>query len=523
MCFYFHFAATFLERRGNETDMEYSPDNNEKNGWSLKRPATPSQAIPIPSSKTRHGKLEPFSLPTQFGTPERTVDVEPYSFAGEAASHSSSSSSNLLPLYSFFFTPPEDEHVTVWEPLTGKTVAGNAAPYRKNLRAWLESHPGWEEKADELKSSKRRSLLRRRKQVQTAFSNLLANGELAYVLKSSAEKVLTLLGSMRQAGSDSDATTLEQESSHSLSKPTKVNEWSSEEITRLQEALVYLGEEFLAMRDRSCLESTDKWRSILNYVFYKTIHIEKNSWGNLEQEHLKELLEYAMKLLESSSHRISSEENHLNFSSSSLSSSPKADDMHPSNDQIFQMPPLFLSPSSFTSHREPRITVWDPKTGRTISGNAAPCAKNLESWMALHPGWVPKSEEYLSSSRKGRQRRGKGRISVHSSEVASSAPSVLSMKAAASNEDNSHPNSLSHFSASVQLAESPAFNDALDGLLLMQICNPTNTNETLNRHQSADNPSSSSVSSSSQDNKHWDKTQDAGMEYIDMELEEHNS
>ncbi|GJQ10852.1 hypothetical protein GpartN1_g2643.t1 [Galdieria partita] len=506
--------------------MEGPVKNTEKNGWSLKRPATPSQAIPIPSSKTRYGKVEASSLPTQFGTPERT-ETEPYS----SAAHNS----HFLPLSSLFFTPPEDEHVTVWEPLTGKTVAGNAAPYRKNLKTWLDSHPGWEEKADELKSSKRRSLLRRQKQIQAAFSNLLANSELAHVLIASAEKVLTIVSSNLEVDNQgkvgdeetratgSTSVMMQQDSLFSSLQTKKAIDWSSEETTKLQEALVYLVEEFMFLRDRSCLENVDKWKNITGYVFYKTSRSGRNPRGNDDEAYMKEVLENTVKLLESGLYKrnSSSEAIHMSPPTSSLSTSPKAEDMYPSNENFFQMPSLFISPSSFTgtTHREPRVTVWDPKTGRTISGNAAPCARNLESWMALHPGWIPKSEEYLSSARRGRHKRGKSRICTPG-EVAASAPAELSLKGAA-NEDNSYGNSF-QLSTSLQLAESPAFNDALDGLLLMQICNRSNSYQASHQNRSTDNPSSSSVSSGSQD-KLWDKTQDPGMEYIDMELEEHNS
>ncbi|EME29415.1 hypothetical protein Gasu2_31960 [Galdieria sulphuraria] len=517
-----------VDEKSNDDYMEGSFDSTEKSGWSLKRPATPSQAIPIPLSKTRHGKLEASSLPTQFGTPERT-EPEPY--------YSTTHNSHFLPLSSLFFTPPEDEHVTVWEPLTGKTVAGNAAPYRKNLKTWLESHPGWEEKADEFKSSKRRSLLRRQKQIQAAFSNLLANGELALVLKASAEKVLTMVRSGLEADSQeklgegetkangSNLGLMQQDNSFSSSHPKRTTDWSLEETTRLQEALVYLGEEFMLVRDCTNLENVEKWKNLTGYVFYKTIRTERNLCGSEEEVYVKDVLENTIKLLESGFHSRKNSSAEAIYSSpliSSLSTSPKVEDTPPpSNENFFQMPSLFLSPPSFTgtAHREPRITVWDPKTGRTISGNAAPCARNLESWMALHPGWIPKSEEYLSSARRGRHRRGKSRTSI-SGEVAASAPAYLSTRVP-SNEDNSYGNS-NHLSTSLQLAESPAFSDALDGLLLMQICNRSSSNQTsLHANRSTDNPSSSSVSSGSQE-KLWDKTQDTGMEYIDMELEEHN-
>ena len=91
---------------------------------------------------------------------------------------------------------------------------------------------------------------------------------------------------------------------------------------------------------------------------------------------------------------------------------------------------------SFRTPKEPRITVWHPDTGKTISGNAAPCRRNLEAWMAQHPGWRPKGEDQLSSSRRTRGRK--------------SRPTNIS--------------SVSHSPSSFE-AESPIVVDAVQGLL----------------------------------------------------------
>ena len=37
--------------------------------------------------------------------------------------------------------------------------------------------------------------------------------------------------------------------------------------------------------------------------------------------------------------------------------------------------------------QEERVTVWNPKEGRKLSGQAAPMLKNLVGWLASHPGW----------------------------------------------------------------------------------------------------------------------------------------
>ncbi|KAK1868834.1 hypothetical protein I4F81_011316 [Pyropia yezoensis] len=213
----------------------------------------------------------------------------------------------------------DDEHVTVWEPATGKTVAGNAAPYRRNLSTWLLTHDGWEEKADELKSSKRRSAARRAKAAAASFSNL---------------------------------------SPLSSSVPT--------------------GNDFL---------------------------------GGLA--------------------------------------------------------------GGFRTAREPRVTVWEPATGRTLSGNAAPCRRNLGAWMTSHPGWLPKAEEQLSSSRRARNRKsflGAGGLLLPMGSLGGSVdggggrsgypqlPSAVALDAAELGP------SLTPLS--------PALSDALEGLLLMSGSSP---------------------------------------------------
>jgi len=50
----------------------------------------------------------------------------------------------------------EDRRVTVWNPITGKKLSGNAAPFRRNLEKYLASHPDWEECPDTGDSKKRR-------------------------------------------------------------------------------------------------------------------------------------------------------------------------------------------------------------------------------------------------------------------------------------------------------------------------------------------------------------------------------
>lgn len=59
--------------------------------------------------------------------------------------------------------------------------------------------------------------------------------------------------------------------------------------------------------------------------------------------------------------------------------------------------------ANFAFPREPRVTVWEPDTGRTVSGNAAPCKRNVAAWIAAHPGWEVKRDEQLSASRRAKK------------------------------------------------------------------------------------------------------------------------
>eukprot|EP00871_Galdieria_phlegrea_P005176 jgi/Galph1/565/GphlegSOOS_G5424.1 len=498
--------------------------DGERNGWNLKRSATPSQAIPIPSSRSRRARDDAFSLPTQIESLDKTEHSSRNSSLGTSYYLGASLLSS-----SVFFSPPEDEHVTVWEPSTGKTVAGNAAPYRKNLKVWLDSHPGWEEKADELKSSKRRSLLRRQKQTQLAFASMLLKPEIAYALKTSVEKVLEKLQKDIKWHTFEGEKQLEEEvvephvhsslethsqNLHTLFQSNRI-EWSTDEVMRLQEALVFLGEEAILTQDDSVLEDVDKWKRMTSYVFQKSLDCDEGL--RQQNTYVLQLLEKAVSLIENGLQGLSIPHEISQSSQFSTGHSPgrRLDEYHSSNNDL---PPLSLTHTSFSqrSHREPRVTVWDPKTGRTISGNAAPCMKNLETWMALHPGWIPKAEEHLSSARRGRHRKMKSRQSTPDM-VASSAPAVFSDGHTYPKEDYLHYQQPGLSTTSPkQLAESPVFSDALEGLLLMQICHP-HSSQGMARDNN--NPSSSSVSSGSQE-KPWDRTTSSTMECMDMELEE---
>eukprot|EP00188_Purpureofilum_apyrenoidigerum_P003498 Plantae.Rhodophyta-Purpureofilum_apyrenoidigerum.ctg3687.p1 GENE.Plantae.Rhodophyta-Purpureofilum_apyrenoidigerum.ctg3687~~Plantae.Rhodophyta-Purpureofilum_apyrenoidigerum.ctg3687.p1 ORF type:complete len:380 (+),score=55.31 Plantae.Rhodophyta-Purpureofilum_apyrenoidigerum.ctg3687:180-1319(+) len=285
----------------------------------------------------------------------------------------------------------EDEHVTVWEPRTGKTVAGNAAPYRKNLRTWLAGHPGWEEKADELKSSKRRSAARRQKAVSAAFAALCVHGgELPHVIMKDAIYWL-------REGGFPDA-------------PSQDSEWTSEEDTKLKENLVHLGEEIF----NNEIQSEFQWKRITSGFAPR--------WN--EAEVLRRARDLLRKGLLSYANEARTYSGTPTAYGSPLDGGPS---FSPMSSSLSYLERHLIAP------REPRITVWEPSTGRTVSGNAAPCRRNLDAWMRGHPGWEVKSEELLSSSR-----RIKGKRMMTS-------------------QGDAHPLSTS----------TPLFNTAIDGLIML--------------------------------------------------------
>lgn len=385
----------------------------------------------------------------------------------------------------------------MWEPATGKTVAGNAAPYRRNLSTWLLTHDGWEEKADELKSSKRRSAARRAKAAAASFSNLCvctpvvaalladARQRAAAVAAGPAAAATAVAGagggtasaaaSSEEAGGGraaaaaapmgtaAAAATPGTSPAAGVGHVPYASEWPADLRVRLQEALVRLGEEaHAAGRDMSTLHP-ERWRALTASV----------GGGKTEEETLAMSIDALSRGLAVHAHAAASlaslggpaassgslpDSNHasldtagfallhnvkgedargLSGGGAGLAASAAAAAAAPAGGVaagigsslggggtvglLSSSPAIGSSPLSssvptgndflgglaggFRTAREPRVTVWEPATGRTLSGNAAPCRRNLGAWMTSHPGWLPKAEEQLSSSRRARNRK----------------------------------------------------------------------------------------------------------------------
>eukprot|EP00166_Cyanidium_caldarium_P003676 ctg_3573.g802 len=157
----------------------------------------------------------------------------------------------------------DDEHVTVWNPDNGKTVAGNAAPYRRNLNIWLEKNPGWVEKFDSEKSTKRQSAARRSKAAANAFALLCTtNGRIREVLKEVDRAYERAMGDavgeempweaagLRTGGSGAvsesptaTAPSLRGPDGRAAIAAACLREWTSDEVVRLQELLVRYADE----------------------------------------------------------------------------------------------------------------------------------------------------------------------------------------------------------------------------------------------------------------------------------------
>mmetsp|Transcript_15692 Transcript_15692/g.64132 ORF Transcript_15692/g.64132 Transcript_15692/m.64132 type:complete len:385 (-) Transcript_15692:343-1497(-) len=299
----------------------------------------------------------------------------------------------------------DDEHVTVWEPETGKTVAGNAAPYRKNLPVWLKAHPGWEEKADELKSSKRRSAARRAKMAACSFAALCAHKKVAQALLDGVSLLVD----------PADSTPLG-------------SDWSADEYVRLEEALVRVGEQLLLSDAELDRLAEDRWETIVATVGGSKT---QTSVMNTAKHILERGISFHKEIMAGDSGISSGGSSELTEPSflGSLSSGSSG----------------LASEQNGRAAREPRVTVWDPATGRTVSGNAAPCKRNVTAWIAAHPGWEVKRDEHLSASRRAKK---------------------LSLAAFDSDEDAKEDTDLTEHSATEPGSpHSSVLSDALEGLL----------------------------------------------------------
>lgn len=433
------FAGTAQVFRSVNTPMEMAHGTQSPfQSTGAPRPSPPIGASHFKSSMAACGASSPFtrinaptsygsqamSLPAKHGHSKSAVDRKNIAKAPEMSSMSSGSLSRSVDLSSYRTIPDslpnltpsypaalfgglsaDDEHVTVWEPATGKTVAGNAAPYRRNLTQWLETHKGWEEKADELKSSKRRAAARRSKQAATNFAALCAFS----VAKSLSKDAIRRFRDAR------------------VETPVKsLSDWSPEDYVRLQEILFRVGQEsYSKILNPKQLDSdvplpADCWERVGQHV-----GSNKRKTDVVYLAH--HILEFG---IQKSTHELHvASGNGLRSGGTGAIGIPgRSDNMSgqhsPGSTSIgsvdgWRGPGSFGANSlpnmasgglsaitnSFRTPKEPRITVWHPDTGKTISGNAAPCRRNLEAWMAQHPGWVPKSETQLSSARRSRNKK----------------------------------------------------------------------------------------------------------------------
>lgn len=394
----------------------------------FKSPPMPMSPSPIPSifppstttkkKNTITNSLPPFDPSSYTSIPDSLPDLTP-----------------SYPAALFGGLSSDDEHVTVWEPKTGKTVAGNAAPYRRNLVQWLGSHQGWEEKADELKSSKRRAAARKSKSAAVNFASLCAF-PIAKLIATHA------LRKFKEAG---------------VGNPGKsLSSWSPEDYVRLQEILFRVAQEAYAAHYPKSNDHINSNTNVdmLPHDCWERVaqHIGGNNKKATDIVYLAHhMLEFGIQKTafeldaahNGKNHNHNDNDNNNNNSSSATSpgggvreigipgrgngnninnnsnnnnnsgSAPGSYDSGwraPGSFGALSLPNmgsegLSAITNSFRTPKEPRITVWHPETGKTISGNAAPCRRNLETWMKQHPGWQPKAETQLSSARRSRAKK----------------------------------------------------------------------------------------------------------------------
>lgn len=394
-------------------------------------PFKPSAPREIPSIS--HEKLHSKSLNTRPPTGKNLGASLPPALGlyinSPSASPIPQSLPNVTPSYPatlFGGLSADDEHVTVWEPRTGKTVAGNAAPYRRNLKNWLEAHPGWEEKADELKSSKRRSAAKRSKNAADSFAALCCFPVATYLLHDANQQLNNL---------DSKEHCNEQ----------AMSSWNTDDFMRLQEALYRLGQECHSKGNNMSQINEARWSKVQKHVgaqkmeatvIYCAHHLLKRGITKSQKDLSKPNLPSSFGAAIAGSLDSFGIGSPASFGSFDVHALPSLDNNGQNRlNQLDSENGASILEKAFRAPREPRVTVWNPTTRKTISGNAAPCRRNLSAWIKQHPGWVPKEEGQLSSSRRNRNRK-----------IRSSPPTNTSV-------------------ASSIEAQSPHFNDAIQGLL----------------------------------------------------------
>lgn len=366
-----------------------------------------------------------------------------------------------------------DEHVTVWQPSSGKTVAGNAAPYRRNLTSWLHSHPGWEEKSDEYKSSKRRSAARRSRSVALAFAATCCYPAAVELASKAGHHYRALSYSIEQSTMSTMTTDDFVSLQELLVKATQEihkngvskfdsSSWSniSEDLgnAKLEATVVYVAY-YMLMRGiaKSLAElgnivssTTLNEESVLSLRLPESVvsnrHIVLPENVGMISPPDALLASLLLGKVESPVHRsfcnntVCEHKNETNISFNEKASTESGVNICHStacntkmlgmakslDERAFTVMPAAPAGAAavlerIRTHREPRVTVWNPSSRRTISGNAAPCRRNLKAWMEQHPGWVPKEEGQLSSSRRNRN-RSKGQMNIVCSPPSTSGP-----------------------------------------------------------------------------------------------------
>lgn len=353
-------------------------------------------------------------------------------------------SSSLSPELKDTLDVLDDGHVTVWFPETGQTLAGNAAPNLDNLEKWIQKHPGWEKKAQELKSPKRQSAARRAQSAREAFASLC--------MHSVAEsKFFHACREIVGEGRIVNSIWLEKEACILSAR------WMPEDHARLHKALFSDGQKVHLAGGGLEQVPQNMWQSCATAIGKgndRAIVVIASAYALLCG--VREGITMVQKVSAQAAAKAKEEEADWRQFTSSIpmnmmgggrgggrgggggglgatlpnatkegsffsetttagcaARGPPGGLSHEAS-SIIGMTTAFSgagssslpnldSASSFLGRsirkpREPKVTVWNPATKHTVSGNAAPSRSRLDPWLAKHPGWVEKVEKQLSAS-----------------------------------------------------------------------------------------------------------------------------